>query len=332
MMMKNTRDLPFVGLLTKPAFQVKFIRNKTLSLLSAMLLFSPILHAQTYLLPTPLNDVIGQQSIGFIKPEEDIKQLAREKDIGYYEVIQANPTINPDMTYPWQTLTIPTRYILPDAEKKGIVINLAELRLYYYPDNSPEVITYPVAIGMLGSETPTGHFSIIEKLDHPRWFVPKSILKEMAKQGIYLPDIIEAGPENPLGEYGLRLSARTYLLHGTNVPPTVGRRASAGCLHLYPENIKQLYDAVEVGTPVTIIDQPFKAGWMGNTLYFQAVEPLREDRMQWLGNYKPIYTRVIQEAIKKTDQPVDIDWKKVQAMLQEPDGIARPIGQIRQTQ
>ena len=116
--------------------------------------------------------------------------------------------------------------------------------------------------------------------------------------------------------------------HGTNVPPTVGRRASAGCMHLYPENIKALYEMVPVGTNVTIVDQPFKAGWVGNTLYFQAVTPLYEDRQKWMHNYRPIYTKVIKDAVKQVNAKVDINWQKVKEMLKEPNGIPQPIGHI----
>lgn len=295
-----------------------------------LLLLSPFSFADTYLLPLPGNDLIGKIQYAFLKPSEDIKQLAHRTDIGYYEILQANPTINPDKTYSWQKFTIPSAYLLPNTEKKGIVVNIAELRLYYYPENSNTVITYPVAIGMhgTGTGTPTGQFTIIEKLDHPRWYVPKSILVEMQKEAVYLPTVMEPGPENPLGEYGLRLNARTYLFHGTNIPPTVGRRASAGCMHLYPKDIKALYDNVSERTPVTIVDEPFKVGWVNGTLYFQAVQPLYEDREMWSGNYKAIYKKVIQDALQDTNQPVNVDWKKVSEMVKEATGIPEPIGHI----
>jgi len=292
-------------------------------------LLTPLItKATTFRLPPPGNDLIGQVTYDYIKPGEDIKKLARENDIGYYEILEANPHINPQMTYSWQKFTIPQEYILPDAPKSGMVMNIAELRLYYYPPNSDKVFTYPTAIGLIGEETPTGNFSIIEKLDHPKWYVPKSVMLDMRKKGIYLPKVMDSGPNNPLGNYGLRLSKRTYLFHGTDTPPTVGRRSSAGCMHLYPENIKNLFGMVSVGTPVSIIDQPFKAGWVGNTLYFSAVTPLYEDRKKWATHYEPIYKKVIQNAAKKVNAKVDIDWNKVRAMMVEPDGIPRPIGHL----
>jgi len=301
---------------------------KKLPVLIAALTLPFIAQAKTYILPPPGDSLIGNVSYDYIKPGEDIKKLARENDIGYYEILQANPHINPEKTYGWQQFTIPGAYLLPDTPKTGIVVNIAELRLYYYPDRTNKVVTYPIAIGMYGMETPTGNFHIIERMDHPKWYVPQSELKEMAKQGIYLPKVMPSNPENPLGYYGLRLSKRTYLFHGTNVPPTVGRRASAGCMHMYPENIKALFDSVEVGTPVTIVDQPFKAAWVGETLYFQAVTPLYEDRKAWGGNYVPIYKKAIADAVAQTDAKVDIDWDRVRQMLVEPDGIPQPIGHV----
>ena len=301
--------------------------KKILAILFAVV-FPTLALANTYTLPTPNNDMIGKVTYDYIKPGKNIKQLARENDIGYYEILQANPHINPQKTYDWQKFTIPSKYLLPDAPRSGLVMNIAELRVYNYPANSNKVITYPTAIGMLGMETPTGTFKVIERLDHPKWYVPKSEIAEMAKQGVYLPKVMDSNPANPLGYYGLRLSARTYLFHGTNVPPTVGRRASAGCMHLYPENIKALYEMVPVGTNVTIVDQPFKAGWVGNTLYFQAVTPLYEDRQKWMHNYRPIYTKVIKDAVKQVNAKVDINWQKVKEMLKEPNGIPQPIGHI----
>lgn len=301
---------------------------KKIASLITLLTLPMIAQAQTYQLPPPGVDLIGKVTYGYIKPKQDIKQFAREHNIGYYEVLQANPHINPQKTYDWQKFTIPTEYLLPDAPKQGIVVNIAELRLYYYPPNSNKVITYPVAIGMFGMETPTGKFHVIERLDHPKWYVPKSELADMAKKGIYLPKVMDSNEQNPLGYYGLRLNARTYLFHGTNVPPTVGRRASAGCMHMYPENIKALFDVVTVGTQVNIIDQPFKAALVGNTLYFQAVRPLYEDRQQWGGNYTAIYKKAINDAVAKANAKVDIDWNKVQQMLKEPNGIPEPIGHI----
>jgi L,D-transpeptidase ErfK/SrfK len=297
----------------------------TVLALSALPLLS---YAAEYTVPPPGMSMIGHINTGYIKPGENIWQLARESDIGFYEILQANPHVNPQRTYPWQQLTIPTAFLLPDAPRQGIVVNIAELRLYYYPENTNKVYTYPVAIGMQGMATPVGQYPIIEKIDHPKWYVPKGELAEMAKQGIYLPKVMDSNEENPLGYYALRLSKRTYLLHGTNTPPTVGRRASAGCMHLYPEDIKALFDRTDVGETVTIVDQPFIANWVGDTLYFQAVQPLHEDLVNWSLNEREHYTHVINDAAAQVKGKVVIDWAKVKQMMIEPNGIPEPIGHL----
>lgn len=290
--------------------------------------------AVEYLLPLPGNGLIGEGAYStYLKPKQKtLQELARTEKLGYYEILAMNPNINPEHFYAWQKINISHQYILPDAPQNGIVINTAELRAYFYPPNSNKVYTYPIAIGMLGDETPLGHFSIIQKIKNPKWYVPVSILHEMAKQGMYLPKIMDAGPDNPLGNYAIRLSARSYLLHGTNTPATIGRRASAGCLHFYPEDIQELFEHVDSSTPVTIVDQPYKAAWSGNVLYFQAYEPLREDRTRWLGNYKPIYTEVINTAIQKTTKPVQVNWNRVRFAVENANGkpvaIARLSTQI----
>lgn len=284
--------------------------------------------AAQYTLPPPGMSMIGQTNTGYIKPGENIWQFARESDVGFYEILQANPHVNPQRTYPWQQLTVPTAFLLPKAPRQGIVVNIAELRLYYYPENTNKVYTYPVAIGMQGMSTPVGQYPIIEKMDHPKWYVPKSELVEMAKQGMYLPKVMDSNDDNPLGYYALRLSKRTYLLHGTNTPPTVGRRASAGCMHLYPEDIKALFDSTDVGEMVTIVDQPYIADWVGNTLYFQAVRPLHEDLVSWALDERQHYMQVIKEAAAQANGKVSIDWDKVKQMMVEPNGIPQPIGYV----
>ncbi len=284
--------------------------------------------AATYLLPPPGDNLIGFSHYTFIQSGQTLQDVARANDIGYYDIIQANPTINPEDVKPWEKILIPSTYILPDAPQTGIVINTASLRLFYYPPNSNTVQTFPAGMGMQGMATPTGQFHIIEKMDHPAWYVPASEMAEMAKQGMYLPKVMPAGPENPLGEYALRLNKRTYLIHGTNTPATVGRRASAGCLHLFPEDILSLFKQVDVGTSVNIVDQPFKATLVGNTVYFQAYQPLREDRVYWGNNPTSVWQGVIQQTLTNTNPPAQIDWQKAQAMVSEQTGVVQPIGYL----
>lgn len=284
--------------------------------------------AATYLLPPPGDNVVGFSHYAFIQPGQTLQDIARANDIGYYDIIQANPHINPEDVKPWEKIFIASTYILPDAPRTGIVVNTASLRLYYYPPNSNKVVTFPAGMGAQGMATPTGQFHIIEKMDHPAWYVPASELQTLAKQGTYYPKVVPPGPENPLGEYGLRLNARTYLIHGTNTPPTIGRRASAGCLHLFPEDILSLFNQVDVGTQVNIVDQPFKAALVGNTVYFQAYQPLHEDRIYWGDNPKSIWQGVINQATAGATSPAQIDWQKAQDMVFAQTGIVEPIGAL----
>lgn len=147
----------------------------------------------------------------------------------------------------------------------------------------------------------------------------------MAKQGMYLPKVMPSGPENPLGDYELRLNRRTYLLHGTNTPATVGRRASAGCLHLFPEDIQSLFTQVDVGTSVNIVDQPFNAALVGDTVYFQAYQPLHEDRIFWGNNPTSVWQNVINQTIAGVNPAPQVDWQKAQDMVQAQTGVVEPI-------
>jgi L,D-transpeptidase ErfK/SrfK len=196
---------------------------------------------------------------------ETLISLAITYDLGYNEVVDANPGIDP--WYPGKGLTIllPTSWILPDVDdlsiKKGkqyIVINLAELRLYLLKneDVGLRVITFPIGIGREGLETPTGNYRIISKLKDPAWYIPESIRNEYPE----LPEVVPPGPENPLGRYALKLSMPEYLIHGTNKPLGVGRRVSHGCIRMYPEDIERLYSLVGIGDEVIIIYQPVKIG------------------------------------------------------------------------
>ena len=278
-------------------------------------------YAATYTLPLPGDQVVGQVQTAFIQPHQTIDDVAREYDVGYYEILAANPHVNPLHLMPYQAVTIPSQFILPPQPWSGIIVNIAELRLYYFPAGQHIVQTYPVAIGMEGSGTPVGHFHIIEKIIHPDWYVPASVQAEMAKQGLLLPKIMPAGPDNPLGDYALRLNKPTYLIHGTNVPATIGRRASAGCMHMFPEDIEPLFSKVPDGTNVVIIDQPFMAGWSGKLLYFKAEQPLHEERSNLAANYPRYWRETIEDALTTQNTAVKIDWHLVQQAGKEQTGV-----------
>jgi L,D-transpeptidase ErfK/SrfK len=203
--------------------------------------------------------VIGVSRGYTVKPDESLIEIARKFDLGYNEIVEANPGLDAFVPGTGAKVVIPSAWILPDApSRNGIVINLAEMRLYYFLAHrrSSSVMTYPIGIGSQGHDTPVGEFSVIEKIVHPAWHVPESIREENPQ----LPAVVPAGPDNPLGAYALRLSLGSVLIHGTNRPFAVGRMASHGCLRLYPEDIPKLFAAAPNGVKVTIIRQPVKVG------------------------------------------------------------------------
>ncbi len=298
------------------------------TLFSLSMAITTISHAAVYKLPLPGNDVIGQVKTTYALPGQTLDDIARQYDVGHYEIIEANPTVNPTRVLPFEKITIPAQYILPPGPRQGIVINLAELRLFYYPQNSNTVETFPVGIGMFGNVTPEGEFEIIEKMDHPVWHVPKQVQRDLAKRGILVPKVMAAGPDNPLGDYALRLNNWSYLIHGTNEPPTIGRRASSGCLHMFPEDIEGLFPKVPNHTHVSIINMPFKAGWSGNNLYFEAHQPLHETRTAMGRNHAVYWNKAIKSAVEGINPSPKINWPVLKTVGTAQAGIPEVIAKI----
>ncbi len=212
--------------------------------------------ATTLVLPVQ-NDLIG--GIQFARSEvgETLRDVGFRFDMGYQEMVKANPSINPSSVLaPGTKLLIPSQFILPAKPRQGIVINLAEYRLYYFPPNDNTVITMPIGIGRKGWETPIGTTTIISKEQNPSWHPTSKLRLESAKKGLILPDVVPAGRGNPLGNYVLRLNWPAYLIHGSNYRGGVGERISAGCIRMLPEDIEQLFELVKIGTTVNIIHEP----------------------------------------------------------------------------
>ncbi len=291
----------------------------------AMGLLLAAYNAQALTLPIPASgNVVGYVKASKIRPGESLSDVARRFDIGYYELLEANPNINPMRPKAGQTVTIPTRYVLPSGPKEGIVINLAELRLYYYPPGQNVVITEPIGIGRQGWATPTGDLKVIQKKKDPTWNVPPTVRADLARKGIIYPKKVPPGPDNPLGRYMLRLSNHTYLIHGTNSPKGVGRRVSAGCIRMYPEDIERLFYSVKVGTPVRIVNEPFKVAWKGNKLYMEAHQPLKETRVTSSGQFKSMWSNAVKKAAG--DRNVHINWNKVNRVGRGQHGLPIVVG------
>ena len=284
--------------------------------------------ASTYRLPDNGDNVVGYDRIESFDPGDSLSSFARRYDVGYYAVLEASPGLDPLSVRSGKRLFVPGQFILPDAPREGIVINLAELRLYYYPPGTNKVVTYPIGIGRVGTgwQTPQGQSPITEKKKDPLWHVPVSVVIDMARRGKILEEYIPPGPENPLGNYMMRLGNTAFLIHGTNRPDSVGRRTSAGCVHLYPEDIKALYKQVPLGTQVTIINQPVKVGILKGQVYFEAHSPLREDRLQYAAGYGPLSRTVLQTI--GNHQTAKIDWTQVQFLAQKQTGVPDVVGTL----
>tara|TARA_R110002096_G_scaffold97263_4_gene216686 strand:- start:1484 stop:2608 length:1125 start_codon:yes stop_codon:yes gene_type:complete len=225
--------------------------------------------------------VVGTPQIVLTGPDDTFSDLARAYGLGYDELVAANPGIDPWLPGNGTPILLPTQYVLPDAPKRGVILNIATKRLFYYPpvaDGEVQtVLTYPIGIGRVGWETPLGETTVIAKAKNPSWWVPASVRREHAELGDPLPSVVPPGPENPLGTRVLKLDMPGYLIHGTNQPYGVGMRVSHGCVRLYPENIEFLYTLVDIGESVTIMNEPYQVGQANGQLYFEAHTPLEDD-------------------------------------------------------
>ena len=214
--------------------------------------------------PDKSSTVIGSVRFYQVQAKDTFLDIARYYSLGYNELEEANPGVDPWIPPEGQTILLPTEWILPDTDYQGIVINIPEMRIYYFRPEAgsmPVVMTYPVGLGRDDWKTPQGKFRITAKDANPRWVLPESIKIEHRKDGKPAPDFVEGGaPDNPLGLYRLRLSLPLYGIHGTDIPWGVGMQVSHGCVRLYPEEIEKLFPIVKVGTPGEFVYQPVKVG------------------------------------------------------------------------
>lgn len=267
----------------------------------------------------PNNDIIGSKQSIIFKKNDNLQSIARNFDLTITEVILANPKINPKDIKLGTKLVIPTEFILPSVPRRGIVLNLAEFRLYYFFADQKTVATFPVGIGRLGWKTPLGETKIIRKREHPTWFPPDSIRQHYANKGKSLPDFVPPGPNNPLGDYAMNLGWNNYLIHGTNVPNSIGLRSSSGCIRMYPEDIKELFNLVNIGTLVSVIHEPFKVGKFGNELYMEVHESFKEKYYNDEDlSSEELLEKVIDENYKRFKRR--IDWSDVTKQLNQPTG------------
>lgn len=301
--------------------------RRTVQLVSTLVLgLSTAAQAMILNLPSNGDNVVGKIRQAYSQSGDTLFKIGRRYDIGYYEMIEANPGINPNHRLGRNTrVVIPSRFILPGKTRKGIVINLSELRLYYFFADGERVLTEPIGIGRVGWSTPTGKTKVIEKKKDPAWHPPEAVREEAASKGYILPDVWPPGKDNPLGQYMMRLGWYSYLIHGTNRPEGVGKRVSAGCIRMFPEDIENLFHIVKVGTPVTIVAQPIKIGWQGSKFLVEVHKPLEEKGEIVESDTIKMVTEMTNNV---KDKPVRLRWSAALKEIQRQSGIPVEVGKI----
>ena len=264
--------------------------------------------------------MVGRNQVYIARYEDTLLDIARRFAMGLAELRLANPGVDTWLPGEGTAIRLPSRFVLPEAPRSGLVINVPEMRIYYYPEDRSVVRTWPISIGRVGWETPLGDTRIVRKKAYPTWYPPESIREEAALNGEPLPRVVGPGPDNPLGTHALYLGFPQYLIHGTNKPFSIGMRVSHGCVRMYPEHVVELYELAESGTPVTLVHQGVKAGWVGDRLYLE-VHP---DIGILDGIAPPSMTQVVSSLVAAAPadgRAMDIDWKRVEEALATASGM-----------
>jgi L,D-transpeptidase ErfK/SrfK len=306
--------------------------------------------AEVYELPPAGNDVVGAVTVIRARADDTLIEIARRHGLGYEDIVRANPDVDTWLPGENTEVVLPTRYVLPPGPRRGIILNLAEYRLYYFPqpvgDQPAVVMTYPISIGRMDWDTPLGRTSVISKVTDPAWYPPASVRAEHAADGDPLPRIVPPGPNNPLGKHAMRLGLPGYLIHGTNRPAGVGMRVTHGCIRLFPEDIEFLFGQVGINTVVRIINEPVKVGWDGDELVVEVHEtlavtsPPAAELVSGIpaneaeANAAPPEILVRDEMTALTEQFVaatnvrrgELYWDVAELLLERADGIPAPAG------
>jgi len=278
--------------------------------------------------PAAAGKLVGEMKTYTTRYEDVLHDVARRFELGYVELVAANPGVDPWLPGEGTELTLPTARIVPGVANRGIVINLGELRLYYLPENGA-VQSYPIGIGREGRQTPLATTKIVRKQEKPTWYPPASVRAERPE----LPAAVPPGPENPLGTHALYLGLTSYLIHGTHKPYGVGRRVSFGCIRLYPEGIVRLFPQIAIGTPVTIIDQPLKLGWGKGKLWIEVhPDQSQVDEIEETTEFtpKPIHGFEQWVVAAAGTRHRDIDWSAARTAVAERRGY--PVAILSESQ
>jgi L,D-transpeptidase ErfK/SrfK len=310
-------------------------------------------HAEIYELPPDGYDVIGAIGAVTARHEDTLVDIARRHGLGYQDIVRANPDVNVWVPGEGTEVVLPTRFVLPPGPRSGVVLNLAEYRLYYFPqplEGEPAyVMTYPISIGRMDWETPLGMTRVVAKARDPAWYVPQSVRDEHAADGDPLPAVVPPGPQNPLGSRAMRLGLPGYLIHSTNRPAGVGMRVTHGCIRMFPEDIEFLFEQIDVKTPVRIINQPVKLGWEGDKLVMEVhpvletatpkLEDVTEEMLEQMDveensvellpeTTKNPLTLVTEQFIAATaERSGQLDWRIVEDQVDRSNGVPIIVGE-----
>ena len=268
------------------------------------------------------NIIVGSLRSVTAQADDTFVSLAQQYSLGYEEMIIANPDLDAWVPQEGSEITLPGRFILPNPDYRGIYINLAEMRLYYYIEHNTQTIvhTYPISIGRGDWLTPRANAQIIDKLVEPTWYPPESVRKEHALEGEILPASVPPGDDNPLGKYALQLDLPSYFIHGTNRPEGVGMRVTHGCIRLRPADIELLFNKTPRKTPVTIQYQPFKVAIENDIAYLEAHGG--EDPQVLADN---LGAAIISLSQLSEGKSISIDWEKFIRVAKESQGMPIPV-------
>jgi L,D-transpeptidase ErfK/SrfK len=273
------------------------------------------------------DDLLGAIQVTKASKEDTLSDIARRFNVGYEEIVRANPKVDPWLPGEGREIIVPTQQLLPNAPREGVVINVAAMRLYYFPKREPGqkqvVYTHPIGIGKVGWATPQGTTRVVRKAKDPTWRPGPGVRAEHKKNGEILPAVVPPGPDNPLGTRAMYLGWPQYLIHGTNKPYGVGLRSSHGCIRMYPEDVEMIYEYVQTGEKVTVVNQPFVFGWHDGQLYMQAFDVLEDDPRNWKNAQKRLLSRSLASRIQKELKARNetVNWELISKFTHDPRGI-----------
>jgi len=288
----------------------------------------PCLAQNRHILPADIKmDLVGTNGSTYVSREETLIDVARRYQLGYNMIRSANPDIDAWLPDDGSEVLLPFHVILPSVSRQGIVINTAEMRLYFYhidEQKNKTVTVYPISVGRRDWATPLTETRVTMRVERPFWYPPESIREEHAARGDLLPTIIPAGPDNPLGDYLLALDIPSYFIHGTNKLFGIGMQVTHGCIRMYPDHIEELYNLVPINTPVSIVNQPYKVGWKNGRIYLEVHQPLELDGVVPEDNRSGIVSQLV--SIQQERPEVLINWGRVDDAIGAVTGIPVLVG------